>query len=79
MWRLSSLCLVPIYGLALNTKLYWAEGCTAQESVHSLDLSTPLELVIVESRDVNATLNFTSQKKKIYILMSIPANIFSYW
>ena len=43
------------YALALNTKLYWTERCTAQESVRSLDLSTLQDLVIVENSDVDFT------------------------
>ena len=38
-------------GLAINTRLYWTEDCagSSTESVHSLDLSTLQESIIVEN------------------------------
>ena len=54
------------YALALNTKLYWTEGCASQESVHSLDLSTLQETVIVESSDVDAYFGVAVYEDTVY-------------
>ena len=54
------------YALFLNTKLYWTERCTAQESVRSLDLSTLQESVIVESSDVDAYFGVAVYEDVVY-------------
>ena len=52
--------------LTLNTKLYWTERCTAEESVHCLDLSTLQESVIVESSDVDAYFGVAVYEDVVY-------------